>query len=321
MRFDSLVDRVACPTCRGKLRWAERSAQCTECDATFPIVDDIPLLLAQANGRSESGPSNAEEEYKARQAAFYDGEDPEFETTRPHDTPRVYQWLLTEKYRRSVQALPNELAGHTVLTTCGGSGMDAEFLARAGATVIASDLSLGAAQRTRERARRYGLAITSIVADVERLPFADRGVDVVYVHDGLHHLDDPAKGLREMTRVAGRAISITEPARAFATAVAVRLGIAQQIEDAGNRVERMNPDEIAERLEQDGFDVVHAERYAMFYRHHPGFVTSTLSAPGIFALTRFTWRSANLVLGPIGNKLTVQAIRSSQDSDDVRTPV
>ncbi|MCA1571279.1 MAG: class I SAM-dependent methyltransferase [Chloroflexi bacterium] len=36
-------------------------------------------------------------------------------------------------------------------------------------------------------ARRGG----AVVADVEHLPYADRSLDMVYVHDGLHHLSDP----------------------------------------------------------------------------------------------------------------------------------
>lgn len=248
--------------------------------------------------------------HKRQQMAYYDEEcDAEFEITRPHGTARLYQWLLGEKFRRGVQSISGELAGRTALTVCGGSGLDAEYLARAGASVIASDLSLGAAQRTRERARRHHLAITPIVADVERLPFPDRAIDIVYVHDGLHHLERPALGLVEMARVAARAVSVTEPARAVATEAAIRLGISQRVEDAGNRVERLEPAAIAELLRAHGLDVTHAERYAMYYRHRPGPIFAALSLPALFPLTRLTWRTANFFLAPLGNKLTIQAVR------------
>ena len=83
------------------------------------------------------------------------------------------------------------MTARPVITICGGSGIDAEFLARQGASVIATDLSLGAVQRAVERGRRAELPIDAVVADAEHLPFADGSVDVVYVHDGLHHLYDP----------------------------------------------------------------------------------------------------------------------------------
>ncbi len=149
-----------------------------------------------------------------------------------------------------------------------------------------SDLSIGAAQRTRDRARRYGLAITPIVADIEHLPFRDRAINLVYVHDGLHHLEQPALGLAEMARVAAHSISITEPARSLATEIAIRFGIAQRVEDAGNRVERLDPAPIARVLRAHGFDIIHSERYAMYYRHHPGPIFAALSAPGMFSLAR-----------------------------------
>ncbi len=121
------------------------------------------------------------------------------------------------------------------------------------ARVIASDISPGAARRTRERARRYGLDITPIVADVERLPFADGAFDVVLVHDGLHHLEQPQVGLAEMARVARRWVSVTEPARAVATSIAVRAGVALEREESGNRVARRTPAEVAGVLRTAGF--------------------------------------------------------------------
>lgn len=39
---------LACPLCRGPLRLEARSAFCTACAATFPVVNDIPVLLPEA---------------------------------------------------------------------------------------------------------------------------------------------------------------------------------------------------------------------------------------------------------------------------------
>jgi SAM-dependent methyltransferase len=246
---------------------------------------------------------------KLNQAAFFDREDPEFETTRPHDGPPMYGWLLGEKFRRSVAAIRGMLPGSLALTVCGGSGMDAEFLARAGARVISSDLSLGAARRAAERARRYGLALEPLVADVERLPFCDRTFDLVYVHDGLHHLERPAAGLSEMARVAAHVVSVSEPARAAATAVAVRLGLALEQEEAGNRVARLELEEIADELRSRGYRIVAAERYAMRYGHHPGLPVRLLSSAPVLPVACLGLRALNVLIGRFGNKLTVQAVR------------
>jgi 2-polyprenyl-3-methyl-5-hydroxy-6-metoxy-1,4-benzoquinol methylase len=145
--------------------------------------------------------STAADEHKAAQSAYGDRtEHAEFEIERPMGAPDLYGFFLKEKLRRSLEPFNGRLDGWTALVVCGGSGMDAEFLALAGASVISSDLSLGAAHRVRERARRHGVSITPVVADVEHLPFADGSVDLVYVHDGLHHLEDPSAGIADGSR-------------------------------------------------------------------------------------------------------------------------
>ena len=242
------------------------------------------------------------------QAKWFDEHvDEEYEITRPHSTPRLHRWLLAEKFRRSVAGL--DLAGASVLSVCAGSGMDAEFLARAGAKVTAVDISAGAVRRAEERARRYGLDITALVADAEQLPFDDRAFDIAYVHDGLHHLEDPECALREMARVARQAVSVTEPARAAVTGAAVLLGLAHAREEAGNEVARLSAGQVAGTLRSCGFEPTHIERYGMFYRHEPGLPSRVLSRPGLFALARGAFQGANAVAGRFGNKLAVVAVR------------
>lgn len=294
---------LASPCCRSYVTWSSADGRCTACSGEYTITDGVPILVAADT------PDSGSRAHKEEQAAYFDKVEAEWEITRPIGAPRFYRWLIEEKFRRSVSALRPLLTGASALVVCGGSGMDAEFLARAGARVILADISLGAAQRARERASRFAVEITPIVADAERLPFADRSFDLVYVHDGLHHLERPQAGLAEIARVAARAVSINEPARAAVTQLAVRLGLSQTVEDAGNRIERMDPEMIIRELEARDFRVLAASRYAMVYRHRPGPVSWALSRPGLFEATRSGITLFNAVAGGVGNKLTVQAIR------------
>lgn len=247
-------------------------------------------------------------EHSAAQARFFDDHvDEEHEITRPHGAPRFHRWLLAEKFRRSVAGI--ELTGARVLVVCAGSGMDAEFLARAGAQVTATDISRGAVRRATERAHRFGLAIETAVADVEHLPYADGEFDIVFVHDGLHHLEDPESGVREMARVARYAVSVTEPAAATVTRAAVRIGLAQAREEAGNRVVRLEPNTVVRVLRTEGFEPLSVERYGMLYRHEPGVPSRALSLPVVFPLARAALGAANAALGRFGNKLVVVAVR------------
>jgi ubiquinone/menaquinone biosynthesis C-methylase UbiE/uncharacterized protein YbaR (Trm112 family) len=290
--------RLVCPGCGVGLEATRTAYACARCTTSYPILDGIPVLTTAI-------PS----EQTAKQGEWFDEEvDSEWEIERPSGAPAFHEWLLTEKFRRSVAEV--RLDGVSVLTVCGGSGMDAEFLAHAGASVISSDISLGAARRARERARRHRIDIKPLVADVERLPFADRSVDVVFVHDGLHHLERPLGGLAEMARVARHAVCISEPARAFVTALAVRARLAQQYEAPGNRVARLKPGEVKELLEASGFRVARAERYAMYYRHRPGRLMRVLSYPVFFQIGTFFLNGINVLAGnSIGNKLAIVAVR------------
>jgi glycosyltransferase involved in cell wall biosynthesis/SAM-dependent methyltransferase len=311
-----------CPRCGGALRTPSAASRCDACHWTGEVVAGVPVLLPD--------PTRAEHDdlghdhthgHKAAQMAHFDLSDEEaFETRRPHGTPRLYRFLLAEKFRRAAAPIGSRLVGATALAVCGGSGMDAEYLSRAGASVISSDLSLGAATRAKTRSAERRLGFFSIVADVEQLPFADRSFDLVAVHDGLHHLDDPYAGLSEMARVAGCWVMVTEPARASITRLAVRLGLATEVEEAGNRVARMNPSEVAAFLEARGYVVLHAGRYAMYYPHHPGRVFRLLSLPLIFPLTRLSWRLGDALLGRFGNKMVVVAQRSQPALADSTSP-
>jgi len=129
-------------------------------------------------------------------------------------------------------------------------------------------------------------------------------------------LELPVVGLREMARVSARAVSINEPARATATRIAVRLGFSYDVEDAGNSVERIDPAELAGVLREEGFTVVRTERYAMYYRHVPGRIFRALSTEPVFATLKLAFRIFNRVAGRIGNKSTIQAVRSGTPAGD-----
>jgi ubiquinone/menaquinone biosynthesis C-methylase UbiE len=177
--------------------------------------------------------------------------------------------------------------------------------------VILSDISLGVVLQARERARRYDVEIGLIVADAEALPFRTASIDIVYVHDGLHHLERPADGLAEMARVARRAVSVTEPAAAAVTNAAVRVGAAEAVEEAGNRVCRLTLGQIESELSARGFRALRPHRYAMYYRHWPGRAVRALSAPLLLPVAKTAFRVVNRTVGRFGNKLTVQAVRRS----------
>lgn len=300
MSFAPLLDRLACPDCATSLEETAGFLACAGCGVRFPISDSIALLASDRGSRE-----------KQAQIAFYDEHSDEVhETIRPWDRPRFHAWLFTEKFRLATEPLSKLLGEQTSsLVVCGGAGLDAEFVARFGGEVVTSDISAGASRRALERARRRGVQFVAIVADAERLPFRDRSMDLVFVHDGLHHLPQPEAGVQEMLRVARRAVAITEPTPSLATALAIRAGIAERVEEAGNTVRRLPLTDLSELATTAGFDILRASRYGLFYRDGTGIVTRLLSTRGMFPLARAVTRTAMRLSAPIGNKLVFVAAR------------
>lgn len=294
---------LACPACRMPLEPGEAWFGCGSCGQRYPVTEGVPVLLAgELTGQ------------KAEQSAYFDDwADAEHEVERPAGTPAFHGLLLADKFRRGTDAIAGLLHGRTALAVCGGSGLDAELLARAGAIVATADISPGAARRALERARRHDVPLVSVVADAEALPFADRAVDVAYVHDGLHHLERPRAAVAEMARVARLAVSVNEPARALATELAALAGLALRREEAGNPVRRLTIREVAHELRAAGFRVVRARRYAMLYRHEPGSFSQLLSRRRLRPLAAGALSALDPIAARMGNKLTVQAVREGHD--------
>jgi ubiquinone/menaquinone biosynthesis C-methylase UbiE len=294
-----LLDRAVCPQCQGPLSRDAEPWTCLTCHGSFGLDDEVRILVSSYD------------DHKRAQALFFDeGVDREYEINRPRGTPPLHEWLLREKFRRSIERVSADLEGASVLTICGGSGLDAEFMASAGADVLCTDISLGAARRAAMRAARFGIRYEVAVADAEALPFPDRSFDFVYVHDGLHHLERPLHGVAEMARVAQRGVCITEPARAALTRLAILAGVATNAEEAGNSVNRINEREVRNVLDASGFNAQIASRYLMYYGHEPGLATRVLSRGIAAATTRAALRVINALAGRAGNKLTIQAVRT-----------
>ena len=41
------VDDLVCPVCFGELQFSDASIECNACGRSYPVVDDIPVLISE----------------------------------------------------------------------------------------------------------------------------------------------------------------------------------------------------------------------------------------------------------------------------------
>lgn len=245
---------------------------------------------------------------RARQIAFYASLDTEDEIQRPRHYPRPVRFLLEEKLRRALDLL-GRVTATDALCVCGGSGMDAEWLAHRGIRPTILDLSPEALTRARIRARRHRFEVTLVRGDAARLPFANQCFGMALVHDGLHHLDDPNRAVDEMARVARHELVLMEPARAVLTRLAVALRLAAAVEPAGNVVRRLAAAEVRARVQARGWRHAWSARDLVYYQPWTfPFYRRTEPDPA-FSVFVLAYRVLNLAVGRWGNSLKVVARR------------
>ena len=123
-----------------------------------------------------------------------------------------------EGLREADAHLLGDVTGRRVLEVGCGSAPCARWLRRAGAHVVALDLSAGMLARAAEVNAATALALPLLQADVGALPLADGAVDVVCsAFGGLPFVADVEGALREIARVlrpGGRFVaSVNHPMR------------------------------------------------------------------------------------------------------------
>ena len=100
-------------------------------------------------------------------------------------------------WRREVVRAVGARPGHKVLDLAAGTGTSSLPFARAGATVVSSDFSLGMLAEGRRRFPE----LPFVAGDATALPFADDTFDAVTISFGLRNVVDVDTALVEMRRV------------------------------------------------------------------------------------------------------------------------
>jgi demethylmenaquinone methyltransferase / 2-methoxy-6-polyprenyl-1,4-benzoquinol methylase len=111
-------------------------------------------------------------------------------------------------WRRCVVEALDPQPGQRILDLAAGTGTSSQPFARAGALVVASDISLGMLRVGRRRQPD----VNFVAGDALDLPFADASFDAVTISFGLRNVENTTAALQEMLRVtrAGGVLVVCE---------------------------------------------------------------------------------------------------------------
>jgi ubiquinone/menaquinone biosynthesis C-methylase UbiE len=132
------------------------------------------------------------------------------------DLGGVGQAQVLGKLRKLLGSSPGPFARS--LEIGAGTGYFTLNLLQAGVVreAVATDISPGMLEALQGSADRLGVQVETVVADAERLPFADGSFDLVLGHAVLHHIPDLDRAFREFARVlrpGGTLFFAGEPSR------------------------------------------------------------------------------------------------------------
>jgi SAM-dependent methyltransferase len=121
-------------------------------------------------------------------------------------TPAFYARVTHERYENYAPWMKATLrferfAGQRVLEIGPGLGTDHAEMARAGARLVALDLTSRHLELTRKRFELEGLRAEAVRGDAERLPFPAGSFDAVYSFGVIHHTPDMPAAVEEIRRV------------------------------------------------------------------------------------------------------------------------
>jgi SAM-dependent methyltransferase len=136
-----------------------------------------------------------------------------------------------------------------------GPGVFTRYLCGRATHVFAADIDEAALGRVKAR-HRGNKNLHCVVTNVDRLPFADGGLDTVLLLEVLEHLVDDVAEIREIHRVLA-------PGGRLVLSVPVPPGEINENDPWGHKREGYQPEQLQALLENNGFEV-QDHRFAQF---------------------------------------------------------
>ena len=202
--FQRFMARLRCPSCKaGKLEVMNAGPSmlvCRSCAGKYPFLADNAVSVI----RDISDTKQQIQEFWGDMCdQWYSGFDRDITKDVLYHHLNQLEDMFTKRRHLAVNEMPiRNLTGKDVLEIgCGGGG-HASLFKRAGACIVASDITK---ERCLSTAKKFGLIEEGwgmvLQGDAENLPFEDASFDIVYSNGVLHHSQDTEACVTEVERV------------------------------------------------------------------------------------------------------------------------
>jgi len=176
---------LVCPKCRAKLITSDTGARCNTCHHEYTHRQGFLDVILPINST-----------FRNTEKDFWDYAYTQEEERQMHERNSYFH----HHFRRPLISLP---PGSIILELGCGNRADALEIAQAGHEIVETDISWHALAYAKKLAQSVGVVDQAhfLLAEAEHLPFEDCSFNGVLIAAALHHLANPAAGLREMARV------------------------------------------------------------------------------------------------------------------------
>lgn len=125
-----------------------------------------------------------------------------------HTNPNPLQRWLIERFHHTAASLLHQTSARTLLDAGCGEGFAMQHLLDGSSAVV---LGLDSSAEALHMARHLNPRSRFVAGNVLHLPFPDHSIDLVLCMEVLEHLDQPARGLTELTRVSRQWLLLSVP--------------------------------------------------------------------------------------------------------------
>jgi SAM-dependent methyltransferase len=202
----SALTPTRCPACGGALTMRVAGFACLACGGDYPDVAGLTDLRLESDRYLGLDAERARAEHLhdlepatdvlGLSEAYYSMTDDVLDERRG----RFLRHIALAESRGVALAASLPRAGRILEVGCGTGGLLVAAL-RGGRSIVGVDIASRWLVVARRRLADHGLAAPLIACAAEALPWPDASFDTVVADSVLEHLDDPARALREWSRV------------------------------------------------------------------------------------------------------------------------